>query len=94
MAYIPCKLAPLGGGAAPTQSQKNRFECNTGFTLVPLASLLHQRKSRQKLISVLFDHGQKTQLSKSLVGSFDISKRDIISQIAPSRPPVEFPDQE
>ena len=92
MVYIPCKIAAENGNAAPTQTTTFRFDCNPGFTLVPLASLLHQHKSRQKLINVLFHQRQKTPLAKSLVGSFEISKRDIISQIAPSKLPVEVPD--
>ena len=93
MIYIQCKITDASG--APARAEKSRIHASKyihGHTLVPLASFMFQRMSRWKLINSLFHQSSKNALAKSLLGSFDIHKRDLLAQIAPSKPQNRFPD--
>ena len=95
MIYIQCKISDASD--APARAEKSRIHASKyvhGHTLVPLASFMFQRMSRWKLINSLFHQSSKNVLAKSLLGSFDIHKRDLLAQIAPSKPQNRFPDED
>ena len=85
MIYIPCALAnPVGGGENHKVQPKSTKNPSKSTTYVPLASMLHQRTTRTKLIKELFHTKSPRKLATSILGSFDLLKRDILAQMIPA----------
>ena len=89
---IPCRLVKHDN--ADINFLRHPYDkCDPGYTAVPLASLLHNKWARWKLSQLLFDQKIRCTLASSLLGSFHPAKRDLISQIAPSKPPHHFQEE-
>ena len=95
MLYIPCEIQSPGGNEdhpAQPKSAKNASK-SKNITYVPLASMLHQRVTRIKLIKELFHAKSQKKLATSILGNFDLLKREILSQIVPSAAVVAQDDE-
>ena len=80
MLYIPCEIASPGNGeehGVQPKSIKNPAKKN--ITYVPLPAMLHQRVTRIKLIKELFHAKSQRKLAKSILGKFDLFKREILA---------------
>ena len=82
MIYIACQIANPDGEAhpKPLKSLYNSIRGHDNTVYVPLASLLHQRATKRKLIKELFHCRTQKQMSKNILGYFDMHRRNILAQ--------------
>ena len=80
MLYIPCEIASPGNGEEHgVQPKSIKNPAKKKITYVPLPAMLHQRVTRIKLIKELFHAKSQRKLAKSILGKFDLFKREILA---------------